>query len=538
MNETDNTSDSPIQPDENNFLKKKSWILLSLFSALLLNLAFPYPGISFLAWIALVPLFLVIMTGNLKRAILSSIITGLAFNIVYIIWMKEYKHPAALSGGVFTEMLFFFFSVILSRFLFKNLKLKRFQFLRVFALAFGWVSIDYLKTIGFLGFPWGILGYSQYDNLALIQSASVFGVWGIDFIIVFSNAAAAAVIIGLLKDKKLKGNTVNIIVAAVLCAVSLITGYNKISEGKKQNFKTVRVALIQANFDPWSPDLRGNIRTEFELTREALEFDPELIVWSESSVPFLYEYYLKRDHEVAREIDNFIVSLGIPFLFGTIEYGDKDAEESFRGNYYNVAVYYNNGKLDDVYRKIHLVPFGEWFPYKKIFPFVATILDKAGAGDFTPGEEYVVFDVGDFKFSVLICFEDAFGDLTRKFKLDGPGFFINVTNDAWTGSRKAEVQHFSISIFRTIENRRSLVRAANGGVTACVDPYGKVLDSIELFTTDFLVCDVPVIESEITTIYSRYGDFLPKIFVILIMIEIFYVITKKMIDRKKKKNKM
>jgi apolipoprotein N-acyltransferase len=527
-----------IQPDKNNFLEKTLWIILSLFSALLLNLTFPFPGISFLAWIALVPLFLVIMTSNLKKAILSSIITGLAFNVIYIVWMKEYKHPATLSGGVFTEMLFFFFSVVLSWFLFKNLKLKRYQFLRVFALAFGWVSIDYLKTIGFLGFPCGILGYSQYDNLALIQSASVFGVWGIDFIIVFSNAAAAAVIIDLVKDKKLKGNTVNIVVAALLCAASAITGYIKISEEKAQNFKTVRAALIQANFDPWSPDLRGNIETEFGLTRKALELDPELIVWSESSVPFLYEYYLKRDHEVALEINNFIASLGIPFLFGTIEYGDDDAEEALRGNYYNVAVYYNNGKLDDVYRKIHLVPFGEWFPYKRIFPFVVTILEHAGAGDFTPGTEYVVFEGRDFKFSVLICFEDAFGDLARKFIPGGSDFFINVTNDAWTGSRKAEVQHFSISIFRTIENRRSLVRAANGGVTACVNPYGRVLDSIELFTTDFLVCDIPVIESETTTIYSRYGDFLPRFFVILIMIEIFYVIAKKMIDRKKKKNMM
>ena len=326
--------------------------------------------------------------------------------------------------------------------------------------------------------------------------------------------------------------------AALLCAAIVITGYNKLSEEKKQNFKSVRAALIQANFDPWSPDLRGNIKTEFGLTRKALEFDPELIVWSESSVPFLYEYYLKRDHEVALEIDNFIRTLGIPFLFGTIEYGDEDAEESLKGNYYNVAVFYNNGKLDDVYRKIHLVPFGEWFPYKRIFPFVVTILENAGAGDFTPGKEYLVLDAGDFKFNVLICFEDVFGDLARKFIPGGSEFFINVTNDAWTGSRKAEVQHFSLSIFRTIENRRSMVRAANGGVTVCVNPYGRVLDSIELFTTDFLVCDIPVIDSEITTIYSRYGDFLPRFFVIFIMIEIFFVITKKMIDRKQKKNKM
>ncbi|MFW9989135.1 MAG: apolipoprotein N-acyltransferase, partial [Candidatus Odinarchaeota archaeon] len=116
--------------------------------------------------------------------------------------------------------------------------------------------------------------------------------------------------------------------------------------------------------------------------------------------------------------------------------------------------------------------------------------------------------------------------------------FINVTNDAWTGSRKAEIQHFSLSVFRTIENRRSLIRAANGGVTACINPYGRVLQTLELFTSDYLVCDVPLGREEENTIYTKYGDFFPKILVILCCVMLVLVSMKKIIDRKEKKNNM
>ena len=153
-----------------------------------------------------------------------------------------------------------------------------------------------------------------------------------------------------------------------------------------------------------------------------------------------------------------------------------------------------------------------------------TILQAAGAGDFVPGTEYTVFDAGEFRFNVLVCFEDVFGELTRRFFAGGagqgspargdPDLIVNVTNDAWSGSRKAQVQHFSISIFRAVENGRGFVRAANGGVTACVTPWGEVIDSLEMFTSDFLVCDVPVGGG--LSFYSRFGDLPVRAAVILV----------------------
>lgn len=540
MNTTINTSDASQQNLFQNFklLNKTLWIYLSLFSALLMNLSFPYPGFSFLAWVSLVPLFFVIMTCGFKKAILASLITGFAFNIIYILWMKEYKHPAALSGGVFTEMLFFFLSVTLSWILFSNSKIKKFKFLRVFALTAGWVTIDYLKTIGFLAFPWGILGYSQYKNLILIQSASVFGVWGVNFLIVYCNAALTSTLIEYISEKKIRINRVHLTIVIILGLITVLYGLRKIKEEKVRKFRTKRAALIQANFDPWSPQLEENIALEIELTRKALKYNPDFIVWTESSVPFPYEFYLSKNHTFAKIVHDFIVSVNKPFLFGSLEFAGTYENREFSGDYYNAGIFYNNGILSGVYRKIHLVPFGEWFPYGRIFPFVTIILDSAGAGAFTPGEDFMVFDAGDFKFSVLICFEDVFGNLTRKFIPGRTELFINITNDAWTGSEKAEVQHFSMAVFRTIETRRSLIRAANGGVTACINPYGRILRELNLFSSDFLICDVPIVEVDEVTIYSRYGDFFPQFILMLVIIEFIYIITKKVIDRIKKKNKM
>jgi len=527
-----------VKVDRSFFPVKWGWIILSLFSAFLLNLSFPYPGHSILAWISLVPLFIVLLTQNLKRTLLSALITGILFNVFYLNWMKEYKHPASLPGGVLVVLLSFVFASMLCWFLIRLPGPRKRWFVSVILGAAGWLAVDYLKTIGYLAFPWGILAYSQYRILPLIQSASVLGVWGIDFVLLFFNMTVAAVLVEIRFFKGMRKNRVNIAVCGLLLLLLVAYGLWELREERREVFRTARVAMVQANFDPWSPQLDENLEVEMDLTRRALRHDPDLVVWSESSVPIPYEYYLARGERHAVKVHNFIRSVGRPFLFGSIEFDGVVQNDEYIGDFYNVALFYNRGRLEDVYRKIHLVPFGEWFPYGRIFPFVSRILEEAGAGDFTPGTEYVVFDTGMFSFSVLICFEDVFGNLTRGFMAGSPELLINVTNDAWTWSEKAEVQHFSISVFRTIETRRSLVRAANGGVTVCVNPYGRVIDSLPLFVTDFLVCDVPLQDGDKTTIYTRFGDFFPKGVWVFLIFCMLWSFVKKVIDRMKKKNNM
>jgi len=503
------------------------WVFLSLLSAVLLILTFPLPGISPFAWVALAPLYAVIRTSSLKRSLLAALLTGVLFNIIYLLWMKEYKHPATLSGGIFAELLFFVFSALLIWALAR--KAGR---LTALYLALGWFAVDYLKTVGFLGFPWGILGYSQYKSPLLIQNASLFGVWGINFLLLYANAALSSVLVRINgRFLRTQGERWTIIVGhlcavVLLSAAALVYGAFKLTEEKKTEFTTTRVALIQANFDPWSPDLKGNLSMEMDLTNRALRQDPDLVVWSESSVPLLYNFALERKNKYARRIHKYILRTGKAFLFGTLEFSGSYEDGEYDGDFYNVAVYYNEGKQQGTYRKMHLVPFGEWFPYKRLFPFVVRILENAGAGDFRPGEEYTVFNGPGYDMSVLICYEDVFGDLARRFVLRGSDLLINVTNDAWTGSRKAEIQHFAKSIFRTVENRKSLIRAANGGVTACIDPYGRIIDEIELFTADYLVCDVPIARGG-PTFYTRFGDLLPRI----AWAFVFLILLKKSVDR-------
>jgi apolipoprotein N-acyltransferase len=590
------------------------WVLLSILSAVLLNLSFPHPGFAFLAWVALVPLFVVILTEKPGKVFFSSLATGFLFNIVYLLWMKEYKHPASLPGGIFAEMVFFCFAVLLSWFLSSSVRKWK-----PLALALSWLSVDYIKTIGFLGFPWGILGYSQYENLPLIQSARILGVWGVDFLLLYANGLVAFFAAGLMtmgfrteargheprgagkggpgdraagdrtagdravSDRAsgglgargseigglilslLRAKTLPAAVFAALLVVSLV--YGAMTIGREERLHqtagaeaagsatarsaTARVALVQANFDPWSPHIEENLQLEMELTRRALERNPDLVVWSESSVPFPYEFHLRRNNRYARQVHEFIASTGKPFLFGTLDFEGDYRDGDYDGIFYNAAVFYTGGKLAGSYRKIHLVPFGEWFPFDRIFPFVDTILQAAGAGDFVPGTRYSVFDAGGIRFSVLICFEDAFGELTRRFVAGGegppasgaaggspprgrPDLIVNVTNDAWTGSRKAQQQHFSISVFRAVENRRGFVRAANGGVTACMNTCGKVIDSLEMFTSGYLVCDVPLAGEGPLTFYSRFGDLPVRAVVILVGVSLLAALLKKVIDRRKK----
>jgi len=502
------------------------WILLSLLSAVMLIFTFPEPGLSALAWIALVPLFMIIITASFSRTLLAAIVTGVLFYVVYLFWMKEYKHPLALSGGVFGVMVFWLGAVIISFFMYHSVPARgrALRGVRLVALVCGWFVIDYVKTIGYLAFPWGILGYSQYKNLALIQSASIFGLWGIDALILLCNASLAGLAVDILSRRAGEGRLPGVrrfilpVTVFFLVIASMTWGLAKLSEERRSTFTKKRIAMVQANFDPWSPQLQENISREIELTLQSLSTNPDLIVWSESSVPFPYEYYLSRENPHALRVHHFMASTGKPFIFGTIEFDGTDEGGIRRGDYYNSAVYYNGGTLVGTYRKIHLVPFGEWFPYKRLFPFVVRILDAAGAGDFTPGDQYTIFCDSGMRFNVLICFEDVFGNLTRQFVKRGSQLLINVTNDAWTGSARAEIQHYAFSIFRTIENRRSLVRAANGGVTVCVNPYGRPTAQLALFTSDVLVCDVDIADGNEMTFYTRYGDLLPLIIVPLTLL--------------------
>jgi apolipoprotein N-acyltransferase len=193
---------------------------------------------------------------------------------------------------------------------------------------------------------------------------------------------------------------------------------------------------------------------------------------------------------------------------------------------YNAVMLFEKGELITQYRKLHLVPFTEHFPYEKQFPWVYNALKNADTHFWEKGKDPTVFESAGVKFSTPICFEDTFGYLSRLFTGNGAEIIVNLSNDAWSASLPAQMQHLSMAVFRAVENRRSMARSTASGQTCGIDPNGKILAMAEPFTEAFLNIDLPIVKK--TTIYTRFGDIWGQFFavcaVILLLIGVFRAI--------------
>jgi apolipoprotein N-acyltransferase len=247
------------------------------------------------------------------------------------------------------------------------------------------------------------------------------------------------------------------------------------------------------------------------MSRESLKENPDIVIWSETSfVPSIDWHSRYRTdpeiYEIVRDLLDFLSSQKVPYLIGNGEgrmvYDERGVEKRID---YNSAMLYEKGEKKGVYRKTHLVPFTEHFPYKRQLPWLYDILEKADTHFWEKGTEYTVFESSGVKFSTPICFEDTFGYISRRFIAEGAEVIVNISNDSWSASVAAEEQHMIHAVFRAAENRRSVVRSTNGGITCIIDPNGKIVTRIAPFTEDYLVADVPVYTGS-STLYSMIGD--------------------------------
>jgi apolipoprotein N-acyltransferase len=178
---------------------------------------------------------------------------------------------------------------------------------------------------------------------------------------------------------------------------------------------------------------------------------------------------------------------------------------------YNAAILFEGREIRTIYRKLHLVPFTEHFPYERQLPIIYRALRNADTHFWEKGNEVTVFDISGVKFSTPICFEDTFGYISRDFVKNGAELIVNLSNDAWSNSLSCQMQHLSMAVFRTVENRRSMVRSTSSGQTCAIDPNGRILVMAEPFTEAWLSAEVPVLNSPLT-FYTRHGDYLGKAF--------------------------
>ena len=462
--------------------------LSCLLSAVLLAVSFPQIQISFLAWVALVPLFIVLDGQKAWGAFSRAYLSGFLFFAVSIGWFVYVTYPGAILLVAFLSLYFALFG--LGFIYFQRLSLIP----RIFVLSSVWVALEFIRAHLFTGFGWVMLGHTQYTNIWLIQLADITGVYGISFLVILVN---------LLVFENIRARSflakANVRVMIIL-AFTLIYGI-WVSE-YHHDYKTVRVGVVQPNISlamDWDENLKPWIVAKtIQLTENLKDQKLDLIVWPETSLPGV----LGDDPEMIEQIRSLASKLHTPILMGSV------ANEGER--YYNSAFLIgSNGQMLGRYDKIHLVPFGEYLPLR---PILGWINKFVSLDDFTAGKTYKIFTISPElnKFGVLICFEDTLGYLRRNFAQAGADFFVNMTNDAWFKDTKAPFLHLQAAVFGCVENHRSLVRAANTGVSALVDPWGRIVTTVanvqgkKTFIEGTAWGVLPLNHEK--TFYTKYGD--------------------------------
>jgi apolipoprotein N-acyltransferase len=365
-----------------------------------------------------------------------------------------------------------------------------------------WVATELGRQYVWDGFPWALLGYSQVTVLPVAQLASVTGVYGLSGLLALTAAAAARVVLDRGRSRWTMAASV-----ALLVAVCAGWGQWRLTRGALLNEgEPVRVAVLQANIaqeDKWNPALADAISEQYlRMSRDALARGATFVIWPESSTPFFFEHDLIRGGAIRRLAAEGRATL----LIGSdqiepvrAEPGRTDPAERL----YNAAFLVKpDGHVGAVYRKMHLVPFGEYVPARRLLFFVSPIVEAMT--DFSPGDAPVLLPVGRHVASTAICYEVIYGSLMRRFVLEGSELLTTITNDAWYGWSSAPYQHWDQAAMRSIENGRYLARAANTGISGFVDPYGRVIQMSSLFEEDLLVADVRFLT--VRTVYAVLGD--------------------------------
>jgi apolipoprotein N-acyltransferase len=357
-----------------------------------------------------------------------------------------------------------------------------------------WVASEWVRSWFASGFGWAALGSSQATVIPIVQLAAVTGVYGLSAFVALVSTAAAVVALG--------GRRVAPIGVAALFVIVTVAGILRVNRGDLLTAGTpLRVGLVQGNIDQaqkWDAAFRGTIVDRYmTLSREALAAGAAIVIWPEAATPFYFDV----EDSWAAPIRQLAAEWQTPFLIGTDEVlrGPTRPEDL----YYNSAVLVGaDGRSHGVYRKMRLVPFGEYVPFARVLFFVGSLVEAVS--NFSHGTEPVVFDAGGRRLSVSICYESIYPWISRAFVTRGSQLLATITNDAWFGRSSAAYQHFEQGAIRAVEEGRYVVRAANTGISGAVDPYGRVLAASPLFETAMMPVDVRLLDHR--TIYSRVGD--------------------------------
>lgn len=546
-------------------------LFLIIISSVLFWLSNPnqffHDGLGFIAFFNYLPVLFLIKRAGVKSSLLYGGFFGTLSYALYSYWLQNF-HPLGL---IIVLISYFFIYAVF----FLILKFCNIAFLRI-----GWFvqflcicAFEYLKTLGFFGINYGVTAYTQWKNIYFIQICDIIGVFGLNILVIFPSVFLFSYITKsqqrnriyndvdygkkthisayVNKEIALRNNSLFFTkLSGVLWLLAIIFSYlYGFLDIRNTNFTNyVKVAAIQHNQSPWRggvEEYSKDLQTLISLTEDAQSLEPELdfIIWPETAfVPsVVYQFYYGKDARRVRLVNlllDFINNNNSVFVIGNPH--EINVNKATRDRYNSVLVF--EGKKNvippkpDIYSKIKLVPFTEYFPMKHLFPGLYMKLLNGDLNMWEMGQEYKVFNRRGINFSTPVCFEDTFSFVCRNMVKNGSRCFFNLSNDSWSDSISCQKQHLAMAVFRSVENGVPCVRSTASGETCVIDTNGNVTNIAPEFCKAYVIGKVPVVDENKITVYSKYGDIPGNVQVlsclIILLIKSITIIIKKIQNHK------
>lgn len=467
-----------------------------------LALAFPGANLWPLAYVGLVPLLVWLRGKTYRSAFFGGVLSGLVFHGIVFSWFVSLTYwvgAIVLLGVTLLVLLFSLFwgAVAIGKCLFE-------RYVRsalVVVVPAMWILMEYVENHVFTGFGWGSLGYTQWKNLYVAQLSSIGSIYSVGFFIVIINVLVYEVICHLRKIS-LAATAAGAVIALGVAVPVL----GKMHMDEPDMSSSLRVGVIQPNFSldvKWSIEFAEHmLREQAWMTERVAAEGAELVVWPESALFGCLRDQPERIARIVRANDVYL-------LMGSNHYEMTGLNPEEDIIYLNSAFLISpKGEILGRYDKKHLAPFGEYVPLAKYLSFLGKVVPMIS--DFTPGSRDTIFEIGDTRFAVVICFENSFPHLVREMAAHGCDFLIQITNDGWFGRTAQPEQDLAIAVFRAIENGATLVRAANTGISCFIDPWGRISGMVRASWGDTVFVRGTSTETISTTphdtFYKTHGD--------------------------------
>ncbi|MFZ1290170.1 MAG: apolipoprotein N-acyltransferase [Melioribacteraceae bacterium] len=533
-------------PDEKKTNRKE--IILGLFCGILLGLSFPPIPLTYLIFTGLVPYFIVIEKRNsLAEINRFTYFTAFIFNIITLYWVGSWTKDADTFLMIAGSVLMFFNPIVFlipstlyyfaKKYFNKNIAL--------FLLPWFWLFYEYIYSITDFKFPWISLSNALPYITSYIQIADIIGSYGLTVLIIYTNIFAYKLYLDFRNQQKC--NCKFAVLFLLFLLIPILYGLVKINNYEESNTK-IKIGLIQPNLNPNKKWEVGNLNEQIDLylnlSSEAISQNAELIIWPETALPvYLMTEQYKNESE---RIQNFVEMTNVPILSGMphanfftdSSMAPEDAKPIKNSKYfytsYNSILFFTPNEKVEQYGKIKLVPFGEKVPLVEEFPILGKWIKwNVGISSWNTGRDTLVFHSkiksDSVKIGGVVCIESIYPDFISSFVKKGAQFISVVTNDSWYGNSSGPYQHKEISVLRAVENRRTVVRAANGGISCIINPLGETISKTEMFTKKVLVGDVELNTEK--TFFTNYPLLFPYLSIFISIIVSLYAFLKRIISR-------